>query len=109
MKRNEVKSNIENILPISTTTIIDNSPVLTSKYPILGSLSVVTSNLKKYSMHLIKINNMMKELTCILEDNEIEMNIECWGDRGNRKLIKIPSSGHLRYDRFKQNLKVIIL
>ena len=109
MKRNEVKTNIENTVPISTTTIIDNSPVLISKYPILGSSFVVTSNLKNYPMHLIKIKNMMKELTCILEDNEIEMNIECWGGRGNRKLIKIPSSGHLRYDRSKQNLKVIIL
>ena len=47
----------------------------------------------------------MKELTCVLEDNEIEMNIVCQGDRGNKKLIKIPPSSHLRYDRFKQNLK----
>ena len=39
-------------------------------------------------------------MTCVLEDNEIEMDNECWGGRGNRKLIKIPSSGHLRYDRF---------
>ena len=48
----------------------------------------------------------MKELTCVLEDNEIKMDIECWGGRGNRKLIKTPSSGHLRYDRFKQNLNI---
>ena len=27
----------------------------------------------------------MKEMTCILEDNEIEMNIDCWGGRGNKK------------------------
>ena len=52
---------------------------------------------------------MMKECTCVLEDNEIEMDIECWGGRGNRKLNKIPSSGHLRYDRFKRNFKIIIL
>ena len=24
----------------------------------------------------------MKELTCVLEDNDIKMNIVCWGDRG---------------------------
>ena len=47
----------------------------------------------------------MKELTCVLKDNEIEMDIECWGGRGNRKVIKISSSSHLRYDRFKQNFK----
>ena len=51
----------------------------------------------------------MKELTCVLEGNEIEMDIECWSGRGIRKLIKIPSSGHLRYDRFKRNFKIIIL
>ena len=27
---------------------------------------------------------MMKELTCVLEDNETEMDIECGGGRGNR-------------------------
>ena len=40
------------------------------------------------------------------------MNIDSWGGRGKNKIIKIPSSGYLRYDRFKQNLKddnVIIL
>ena len=34
LERNEVQSNIEKNVPISTTTIIDNSPVLSSKYPI---------------------------------------------------------------------------
>ena len=53
----------------------------------------------------MKLKNMIKESTFVLEDNEIEMDIECWGGRGHRKLIKIPSSGHLRYDRFKHNLK----
>ena len=49
---------------------------------------------------MIKLKNIMKELTCTLEDNEIEMNIVCWGGRG-KKIIKILSSGHLRYDWFK--------
>ena len=49
---------------------------------------------------MIKLMNIMKELTCVLEDNEIEMDIVCWSGRW-KKLIKIPSSGHLRYDRFK--------
>ena len=47
----------------------------------------------------------MKELSCVLEDNEIEMDIVCWGGSGNNKIIKIPSPDPLRYDRFKQNLK----
>ena len=46
----------------------------------------------------------MKEDTSIVEDNGIEMEVICWRCRG-KKLIKIPFSGHLRYDQFKQYLK----
>ena len=81
-------------MPTSTTTIIDNSPVLSSKYLLLESLSIATSDLKNNPLHVIKLNNIKKELACVLEDNEIKMNIICWCCRGNKKLIKIPSSGH---------------
>ena len=33
------------------------------------------------------------------------MNLEKWGGRGKKELIQIPSVGHLKYDRFKQNIK----
>ena len=33
------------------------------------------------------------------------MNLEKWGGRGKKELIHIPSVGHLKYDRFKQNVK----
>ena len=33
------------------------------------------------------------------------MNLEKWGGRGKKELIQIPSVGHLKYDRFKQNVK----
>ena len=46
----------------------------------------------------------MKGVTSVLEDNYIEFDIDCWVGRG-KKLIKIPLSGHLRYNRFKQNIK----
>ena len=39
-----------------------------------------------------------------LEDNVIEMDIVCWCGRG-KKSTNIPSSVHLRYVRFEQNLK----
>ena len=61
---------------------------------------------------MIKLKNILKEVTSVLEDNGIGLNIDSWGGRGKNKIIKIPSSGYLRYDRFKQNLKddnVIIL
>ena len=65
------------MVPISMTTTIDHSSVLSSKYPILEYLSIVTSDLKKNPVHLIKIKYIMKELTYVLEYNEIEMDIEC--------------------------------
>ena len=68
-------------------------------------MSSLTSDFKNNPLHGIKLNDIMNELTCVLEYNEIEMDIVCWGGRGNKKIIKIPYFGHLRYDRFKQNLK----
>ena len=46
----------------------------------------------------------MKELTFVLEDNDIGIDIVCLGGRW-KKLVKISSSDHLPYDQFKQNLK----
>ena len=65
LKRNEVQiSNVKN-MPTSTTTIIDNSPVLSSKYLLLESLSIATSDLKNNPLHVIKLNNIKKELACV--------------------------------------------
>ena len=47
----------------------------------------------------------MKEVTSVLEDSNIKMKICCWGGRWKKKSIKISSVEHLRYNRFKQNLK----
>ena len=33
------------------------------------------------------------------------MHLEKWGGRGKKELIQIPSVGHLKYDRSKQNVK----
>ena len=48
---------------------------------------------------------MLSEVSCVLTDNNISMNLEKWGGRRKRELIQIPSVRHLKYDRFKQNLK----
>ena len=37
---------------------------------------------------MIKLKNITKELTYVLEDNEIEMNIVCWGGCGNKDSSK---------------------
>ena len=54
---------------------------------------------------MIKLKYILKENTYVLEDNGIELNIDSWGGRGKKEIINIPSSGHVRYDRLKQNLK----
>ena len=82
MKRNEVQSNNEKNVPIFTTTIFANSSVLSSKYSLLEY--VYTSDWKNNPLHVIKFKNSMKELTCVLKDNEIEMDIVCWGGRGKQ-------------------------
>ena len=69
---------------ISTTIIIDNSPVLSSKYPLLESLSIETSDLKNNPLHMIKLKNIMKTFTFVLEDNETEMDIVCSVGRGKK-------------------------
>ena len=33
------------------------------------------------------------------------MNLEKWGGHRKKELIQIPSVGHLKYDRFKHNVK----
>ena len=44
------------------------------------------------------------EVSCVLTDNNINMNLEQWGGRGKKESIQIPFVGHLKYDRFKQNV-----
>ena len=50
-------------------------------------MSSLTSDFKNNPLHGIKLNDIMNELTCVLEYNEIEMDIVCWGGRGNKKII----------------------
>ena len=61
---------------------MDNSHLLSSKYPVLDSLSIETFDLETNPLRVIKLQNIMKEVTRILKDNEISMDIESWGGRG---------------------------
>ena len=103
LNKNLEKSDVQICKPIieskSTTTIIDNPPLPSSSYLVLDSLSIETTDLESNPFRVINLKNILKEV------NGIELNIDSWGGRGKKKIIKIPSFGHLRYDRFKQNLK----
>ena len=37
---------------------------------------------------MIKLKNILKEVTSVLEDNGIELNIDSWGGRGKNKSLK---------------------
>ena len=47
----------------------------------------------------------MKEISFVLEENNLEINSEHWSECGSKFLVRIRSIGHLKYDRFKQNVK----
>ena len=80
LNRNLEKSDVQICKPIiesnSTTTIIDSPPLPSSIYPILDSLSIETSDLENNPLRVIKLKNILKEVTSVLEDNGIELNID---------------------------------
>ena len=78
LKRSEVKVNKVADVSIFTSTLIDKLPVLSSKYTLWESLSIETTNLKNIPLHVIKLKNIIKELTSVLEDKDIAIDIVCW-------------------------------
>ena len=78
LRRSEVNVNKVADVSIFTTTLIDNLPVLSSKYTLWESLSIETTNLKNIPLHVIKLKNIIKELTSVLEDKDIAIDIVCW-------------------------------
>ena len=66
--------------------MIDNTPVVLSKYPMLQSLSIESSNFEDTLLYVIKLNNPMKEVNIVLEDNNIEMNIDYLGGCGRKNI-----------------------
>ena len=88
----------------STSTLHDNPPLLQTLYPILDSLDINTSNLVDDHLNDLFLKNLLSEVSCVPTDNNININLEKWGGRGKKELIQIPCVGHLKYDRFKQNV-----
>ena len=56
-------------------------------------------------MVTLHLKHLLSEVSCVLKDNDTNMHLEKWGGRGKKELIQIPSVGHLKYDRFKHNVK----
>ena len=79
MKGSDVHVNKVTNVFRSTVSLIDNISVLSSKYPLSESLSIGTSDLKNNPPHKMKLKQLVKEVTSILDDNDIETNIDCLG------------------------------
>ena len=56
-------------------------------------------------MDIKLLKNLLSEASCAsTNNNNNNINLEKWGSRG-KKSIQIPSVGHLKNDRFNQNIK----
>ena len=56
-------------------------------------------------LRVIKLQNIMKEVDNILEDNENSMEIYSWGGPKRTQRLTIISIGYLRHYIFKQSIK----
>ena len=68
----------------STSTLHNNPPILQSLYPILKSFNINTSNLKNKQLDVIYLKYLLSEVSSVLTDNNISMNLEKWGGRGKK-------------------------
>ena len=66
----------------STSTSHNNPPILQSLYSILKSININTSDLENKHLDVIYLKNLLSEVSCVLTDNNISMNLEKWGGRG---------------------------
>ena len=60
----------------STSTSPANLPILQSLYPILNSLNINTFDLENKQLDVIYLKNLLSEVSCVLTDNNININLE---------------------------------
>ena len=72
----------------STSTLHDNPSNLQSLYPILDELKINTSDLDDKPLDVIYLKNLLSEVSCVLTDNNISMNLEKWGGHGKNNWFK---------------------
>ena len=65
----------------ASSILSNNPPILQSKYPILDSHNINTSNLKDKPLDIKHLKNLLSEDSCVLKDNNINIHLENWGGR----------------------------
>ena len=70
----------------STSTFHDNPLILQPLYPILDKLNINTSKLDDKFLDVIYLKNFLSEVSCVLTDNNISMNLEKWVGRRKKRI-----------------------
>ena len=65
----------------SSSTSHNNPLILQSIYPILDSLHINTYNFKDKDFDVIFLKNLLSEVSCVLIDNNMNINLEKLGGR----------------------------
>ena len=68
----------------STSISHDNPLIVPSLYPTLDKLNINTSGLDSNLVDVVYLKNLLSEVCIVLKDNNIDMNLEKWGGRGNK-------------------------
>ena len=71
-----IPSNFSKSTSTSTSTSYDNPPILPSLFPILDQLEIITFKLDNKPLNVIFLKNLLSEVSCVLTDNNISMNLE---------------------------------
>ena len=79
-----MRNNSSSSYSISSSLPTDNPHILQFKHPILDSHNIDISNLKDKPWDILHLKNLLSEVSCVLNYNNINMYLKKWGGRGEK-------------------------
>ena len=79
-----MRNNSSSSYSISSSLPTDNPRILQFKHPILDSHNIDISNLKDKPLDILHLKNLLSEVSCVLNYNNINMYLKKWGGRGEK-------------------------
>ena len=64
--------------------LVTSLHLLVQIYELLYNLGIKKINVQHNTFDIMYLKNVMKEILCTFEDNSFQMNVESWGNRGNK-------------------------
>ena len=64
--------------------LVTSLHLLVQIYELLYNLGIKKFNVQHNTFDIMYLKNVMKEILCTFEDNSFQMNVESWGNRGNK-------------------------